>query len=124
MEVYSVDEAFVDLSGFTIDQLPVIAREIRETVEEWTGIKVSVGVALNKVLAKSLPIRFSKKINNVQDVLLYLIPKKRSQALQKTPVGDIWEWAEGMRTAYRKTGEYLMPYNYGMLSEEFARTHL
>jgi DNA polymerase V len=44
VEVYSVDEAFIELSHFSADQLPEIARNIRETVEQWTGIKVSVGI--------------------------------------------------------------------------------
>src|ERR1041384_7531606 len=71
VEVYSVDEAFVDLSGFTIDQLPSIAREIRETVEEWTGIKVSVGVAPTKVLAK-LANRLSKKDKQQSNCIMVL----------------------------------------------------
>ena len=60
VEVYSVDEAFLDLSIFPGDELQAVAREIRQTVEQWTGIKVSVGVAPTKVLAK-LANRLSKK---------------------------------------------------------------
>ena len=60
VEVYSVDEAFVDLSIFPTEDLVQIAREMRETVEQWTGIKVSIGVAPTKVLAK-LANRLSKK---------------------------------------------------------------
>ena len=45
VEVYSVDEAFLDLSIFPREDLPTIAKEIREPVDQWTGIKVSVGVA-------------------------------------------------------------------------------
>ena len=60
VEVYSVDEAFIDLHGFDRDALPGIALQIRQTVEQWTGIKVSVGIAATKVLAK-LANRLSKK---------------------------------------------------------------
>ena len=52
IEVYSVDEAFLDLSGFKRSELNKIALAIRKTVEQWTGIKVSIGVAPTKVLAK------------------------------------------------------------------------
>ncbi|MGE5109019.1 MAG: hypothetical protein ACM3H8_15890, partial [Sphingobacteriales bacterium] len=52
VEVYSVDEAFLNLSIFPLDELQTIALQIRETVEQNTGIKVSVGVAPTKVLAK------------------------------------------------------------------------
>ena len=60
VEVYSVDEAFLDLSIFSKEELPGIAREIKAKVEQWTGIKVSVGIAPTKVLAK-LANRYSKK---------------------------------------------------------------
>src|SRR5262245_62043393 len=60
VEVYSVDEAFLDLSIFPIEELDSIAKQIREVVESWTGIKVSVGVGPTKVLAK-LANRIAKK---------------------------------------------------------------
>lgn len=124
VEVYSVDEAFVDLSGFTIDQIPSIAREIRETVEQWTGIKVSVGVAPTKVLAK-LANRFSKKDKkHTGCVTVFDSEEKILEALRKTPVGDIW--GVGRRYAHS------LQENWGIfdalqlrnVSEEFARTHL
>jgi DNA polymerase V len=124
VEVYSVDEAFVDLSGFTLDQLPAIAREIREMVEQWTGIRVSVGVAPTKVLAK-LANRFSKKDKlHTECVTIFDSEDKILEALRKTPVGDIW--GVGRRYAHS------LQENWGIfdalqlrnVSEEFARTHL
>jgi DNA polymerase V len=124
VEVYSVDEAFVDLSGFTLDQLPAIAREIRETVEQWTGIRVSVGVAPTKVLAK-LANRFSKKEKQRTGcVTVFDSEEKILDALRKTAVGDIW--GVGRRYAHS------LQENWGIfdalqlrnVSEEFARTHL
>ena len=52
VEVYSVDEAFLNLDEFAEKDLQQVALTIRETVEMWTGIKVSVGVAPTKVLSK------------------------------------------------------------------------
>jgi DNA polymerase V len=124
VEVYSVDEAFVDLSGFTLDQLPAIAREIREMIEQWTGIRVSVGVAPTKVLAK-LANRFSKKDKlHTECVTVFDSEDKILEALRKTPVGDIW--GVGRRYAHS------LQENWGIfdalqlrnVSEEFARTHL
>jgi DNA polymerase V len=60
VEVYSVDEAFVDLSMFPTEELDRIARDMKATVEQWTGIKVSIGVAPTKVISK-LANRLSKK---------------------------------------------------------------
>ena len=51
VEVYSVDEAFLNLEEYAEADLQQIGIKIRETVEEWTGIKVSVGIAPTKVLS-------------------------------------------------------------------------
>ncbi len=124
VEVYSVDEAFLDLSIFHPEDLHSVAREIRETVEQWTGIKVSVGVAPTKVLAK-LANRLSKKNKEKTGCVLVLdTEEKIIEALQSTPVGDIW----GVGHQYaQKLKEFWCIYDALQLrnvSEEFARTHL
>src|ERR1700733_9656925 len=69
VEVYSVDEAFLDLDKVPADQLQQVARNIKDTVEQWTGIKVSVGVAPTKVLAK-VANRLSKKNKQKTDCIM------------------------------------------------------
>jgi DNA polymerase V len=124
VEVYSVDEAFLDLSIFPPEDLPDIAKEIRKTVEQWTGIKVSVGVAPTKVLAK-LANRLSKKDKQKTGCVMVLDTEdKIIEALRKTPVGDIW----GVGYQYaQKLKEHWCIYDALQLrnvSEEFAGTHL
>jgi DNA polymerase V len=124
VEVYSVDEAFIDLSIFPPEDLPAIAKDIRQTVEQWTGIKVSVGVAPTKVLAK-LANRISKKDKHKTGCVIVLDTEdKIIEALQKTPVGDIW----GVGWQYAQKLKELWCIYDGLqlrnLSEEFARTHL
>ncbi len=124
VEVYSVDEAFIDLSIFPPEDLPAVAKEIKETVEHWTGIKVSVGVAPTKVLAK-LANRLSKKNKEkTAGVMVLDTEEKIIDALQKTPVGDIW----GVGYQYaQKLKEFWCIYDALQLrnvSEEFARTNL
>lgn len=123
VEVYSVDEAFVDLSIFSPKELPAIALKIRETVEQWTGIKVSIGVAPTKVLSK-LANRLAKK-NKAQTncVVVLDTDEKIIHALQKTPVEDIW--GVGRRYA-KKLNDSWGIYDALQLrnvSEEFARTN-
>jgi len=124
VEVYSVDEAFVDLSIFSGDELVEVAKNIRETVEQWTGIKVSVGVAPTKVLAK-LANLFSKKDKQKTSCVTILDTEdKILNALQQTPVGDLW----GVGGQYAKK----LQDGWGIfdalqlrnMSEEFARVHL
>jgi DNA polymerase V len=124
VEVYSVDEAFIDLSGFTLDQLPSIAREIRETVEQWTGIRVSVGVAPTKVLAK-LANRFSKKDKERTGcITVFDSEDKVLDALRKTPVGDIWGVGRRYADTLREKWGIFDALQLRNVSEEFARTHL
>src|ERR1041384_942790 len=88
VEVYSVDEAFVDLSMVPHEQLLEAAKEIKTTVELWTGIKVSIGVAPTKVLAK-VANRLSKKNKLATECVLVLDNEERIlQALQQTAVAD------------------------------------
>ena len=124
VEVYSVDEAFIDLSMLDGADLLQVAKQIRETVEQWTGIKVSVGVAPTKVLAK-LANRLSKKEKHRTDCIMVLDNEEKIvSALQLTPVGDIW----GVGRQYaRKLEEQWGIYDALQLrnrSEEFARKYL
>ena len=124
VEVYSVDEAFLDLRIFSQEDLQAVAREIRQTVEQWTGIKVSVGIAPTKVLAK-LANRLSKKDKHKTGCVMVLDTEdKIMEALRKTAVGDIW----GVGYQYaQKLKEHWCIYDALQLrnvSEEFAKTHL
>ncbi len=88
VEVYSVDEAFLEL-GQTDSPLQT-GLLIKDTVEMWTGIKVSVGIAPTKVLSK-LANRLAKKNKAATNCVVVLdSPEKISKALQQTPVEDIW----------------------------------
>jgi DNA polymerase V len=124
VEVYSVDEAFLDLDMFSPEELPTIAREIRQTVEDWTGIKVSVGIAPTKVLAK-LANRLAKKDKERSGCVMILdTEEKIIPALRNTPVADIW--GVGNRYAKKLNDQWSIydALQLSKLSEEFARTHL
>jgi len=90
VEVYSVDEAFLNLDHIPPQELPAFAQYIRHTVEQWTGIAVSIGVAPTKVLSK-VANRLAKKHKQVTNCVLVLDSKRKiEQALHKTPVDDVW----------------------------------
>jgi len=90
VEVYSVDEAFVNLEHVATDQLQATAKLMKETIEQWTGIAVSVGVAPTKVLAK-VANRLSKKNKATsQGVMVLHTQEDQREALKKTMIDDIW----------------------------------
>ena len=90
LEVYSVDEAFVNLDKFANGNLEDAGLRIRETVELWTGIKVSVGVAPTKVLSK-VANHLAKKNKIATNCVVVLDTKEKiATALQDTPIGEVW----------------------------------
>ncbi|MEO6613315.1 MAG: Y-family DNA polymerase [Chitinophagaceae bacterium] len=124
VEVYSVDEAFLDLGIFPENELQEVAEKIKKTVEQWTGIKVSVGVAPTKVLAK-VANRLSKKyVSKYNGVMVLDTEEKIVAALRQTQVGDIW----GVGYQYaEKLKEHFCIYDalqLSRMSEEFGKTYL
>jgi DNA polymerase V len=90
VEVYSVDEAFLDLSHIPPDQLAGYALHIKETVEQWTGISVSIGIAPTKTLAK-LANRLAKKNKKESGCISVLVMEDEQRiAMQQTRVDDLW----------------------------------
>ena len=90
VEVYSVDEAFLDLAGFEGRNLFEVGLHIRQTVEEWTGIKVSVGVAPTKVLCKVANHMAKKEKGKTQCVVVLDTAERIHGALETTPVNELW----------------------------------
>jgi DNA polymerase V len=90
VEVYSVDEAFLNLEQIPLNRLAAVALQLKDTVELWTGIKVSVGVAPSKVLSK-VANRLAKKDKVATHCVVVLDSEEKiKQALLKTPVNEIW----------------------------------
>ena len=88
VEVYSIDEAFCDLSGVP-GGAEAYARRVRATVLAWTGIPVSVGIARTKTLAK-LANRFAKKQPRSRGVFDLDASPAPDRVLRWTDIGDVW----------------------------------
>ncbi|MBN2173593.1 MAG: Y-family DNA polymerase [Bacteroidales bacterium] len=89
MEIYSIDEAFLDLSGFDIEKLAQFGNRIKSTVMKWTGIPVSVGIAPTKILAK-LANHTAKTRPELNGVLNLMNHKEPDEILRSTNLSDIW----------------------------------
>ncbi|HAQ61686.1 TPA: SOS mutagenesis and repair protein UmuC [Candidatus Delongbacteria bacterium] len=88
MEIYSIDEAFLELAGMDIDRTEY-AKTIRAKVMKDTGIPVSVGIAGTKTLAK-LANNIAKKYPKCEGVLDLTTVKDIDACLEKVPVEDVW----------------------------------
>lgn len=86
VEVYSIDEAFCDLSGFQHRDLDAYAWEIKDTIKRWTGLPVGIGVGKTKTLAK-IANNAAKKADGV---VVLSSDAMRKAILAMTPVRDVW----------------------------------
>ncbi len=90
IEVYSVDESFLDLSELDITSYSAWGASIRATILKNIGVPVSIGIASSKTLAKLASDR-SKKIPSLGGVLdLSQQGPKTDVYLAQVPVSDIW----------------------------------
>ena len=87
---YSIDEAFVDLSGFGEGEaLRRYGRRMVEAVGRGTGIPVTLGIAPTKTLAK-VAAKYGKRFKGYRGVCLIDTEDKRVKALKGLPVADVW----------------------------------
>ena len=88
MEVYSIDEVFLDLSKFKIKDIEILVCKIKNKIQKWTGIPVSIGVAKTKTLSKAANY-IAKKIKKYNGIFI-LDDSNRKKTLCCIPVGKIW----------------------------------
>jgi DNA polymerase V len=88
-EMYSIDEAFLDLTSLKYQDLYQLGITIRKTIMQYTGIPVSVGIAPSKTLAK-MANRYIKKKNKSIGVHCLAAQGQINEVLNHTEVGDIW----------------------------------
>tara|TARA_B110000305_G_C19409092_1_gene624393 strand:- start:126 stop:1385 length:1260 start_codon:yes stop_codon:yes gene_type:complete len=123
IEIYSVDEAFLNLSGFEMFNLEAYGKEINYKVTKSTGISISVGIAPTKSLTK-VATRIAKKFpNQTKGVYIIDTEEKRIKALKWIKVGDVWGIgrrhekrliAKGIKTAY----------DFTQLSDVWVKKHM
>ena len=90
VDVYSIDEAFLDLTGMgTSDALTPYCKQMVRHIGKGTGIPISLGVAPTKTLAK-MASKFAKKYKGYEGVCLIDTDEKREKALKLFEVGDVW----------------------------------
>ena len=103
VEVYSIDEAFLDLSGFTDRNLLDYGRLIRKIVLQWTGIPISIGIAPTKTLAK-VANHIAKRSPASGGVVELSDPTEQSEALSQLDVADVWGIGSRLAKMLRRHG--------------------
>jgi len=95
IEVYSIDEAFALVSTNIFDDLNEYGRYIKNTIQKWTGLPVSVGIASSKTLAK-IANGIAKKKTAFNGVLAFSNEDQIDTHLEDLPIQKIWGIGSGM----------------------------
>lgn len=92
IEVYSIDESFLELSGFAHLDLVQHGRCIRERIQQWLGLGVCVGIGPTKTLAKLANHCAKKQLAGNAGVcdLSRLSPDETDQLLGRIPIEEVW----------------------------------
>ena len=89
VEIYSIDEAFLGLNGFENYELKTYCNHIRQTINKWVGIPVSIGVGPTKTLSK-IANNLAKKNSNYKGVCILENKIEIKKALNETSIEDVW----------------------------------
>jgi len=124
VEVYSVDEAFLELDELGTEELETLALTIRNQVEQWTGIRVSIGVGPTKTLAK-LANRLAKKNKAATNCVMVLATESEIEdALRRTAVADLWGIGRRYGKQLRERWGIYDGWQLSQVSETFATKYL
>jgi len=122
IEVYSIDEAFLDLTGIPPDKLISFGNKIKDKIKQWTGIPVSIGMAPTKTLAKLA--NHIAKTNASNDGTIYLGDNYKSdQYLKNVPIREIWGVGEKYAQFFQKS-KISNAYDLKQADENRIKEHL
>ena len=99
IEIYSIDEAFIDLSHIKDEMTEEYGKKIRERVLKWTGIPTSVGISCTKTLSK-VANHVAKK--NKAGVIF--LKEDIDETLKKFEISDVWGVGRQLSKLYIKNG--------------------
>ena len=103
IEIYSIDEAFLDLTNFPDNEIEDVGKEIRNVVLQWTGIPTSIGIAKTKTLSKVANHIAKKKQSGVVSLIGL---ENIDPILEKVEINDVWGVGRQLTKFYHKNGIY------------------
>lgn len=131
LEIYSIDEAWLNLTGFDTAELDAYGRQVVSKTQQYTGIPVSMGIAPTKVLAK-IANRICKQRQIPGQVFNLGSADTLDEVLAMIPVEDIWgigrRWAKRLQQQHIQTAKDLkeadpsaMRQRYNVVMERIVR---
>jgi DNA polymerase V len=120
VEVYSIDEAFLEFKGFKDYDFNDYGNQMRHRILKWTGIPTCVGIAPTKALSKVANKIARKFPNQTNGVYVIDSEEKRIKALKWTKIEDVWGigWQLQKRL---KAKNCMTAFDFVQLSDDWVR---
>lgn len=125
VEVYSIDEAFLNFDGMKISNYHDYGLQMKNRVQKWVGIPVCIGFAQTKALSK-VANKIAKKFQErTSGIYIIDTEEKRIKALKWTKIEDVWGIgfrlttkmkAKNIHTAY----DFTLPQNESFIKKEMG----
>jgi DNA polymerase V len=101
IEIYSIDEAFLDLSSMPNNMISSFGKKVRDTILQWTGIPTSIGVAKTKTLSKIANHIAKKQKSGIVNLIGI---ENIDSILEKIKINDVWGIGRQTSKFYIKHG--------------------
>ena len=101
IEIYSIDEAFLNLSSIKDENLIGYGNKIRKTILKWTGIPTSIGIASTKTLSKAANHIAKKEKSGVFNLINL---KQIDKILSEIKINEVWGVGRQLTKFYIKNG--------------------
>lgn len=122
LEVYSIDEAFLDLTALLLEDYGQYGQQIVQTVQKWTGIPVGIGIGTTKTMAK-LANDLAKVRPEGKGVMVLVEEATIDRHLKSVPVSSVW----GVGTQHAQLLEahgVLTAYDLKQVNEKWIRQRM
>ncbi len=120
VEIYSIDEAFLQFKGFENYDLDDYGNQIRNRILQWTGIPTCVGIAPTKALSKVANKIARKFLKETGGVYVIDSEEKRIKALKWMPLEKVWGIGRGLQKKLKAAG-CVKAYDFTQLDSEMVR---
>tara|TARA_B100000787_G_scaffold169898_1_gene162781 strand:+ start:3802 stop:5067 length:1266 start_codon:yes stop_codon:yes gene_type:complete len=123
VEVYSIDESFLELKGFENYNFTEYATIMRSRILKWTGIPTCVGIAPTKALTKVANKIARSNIKKSKGICIIDCEEKRIKALKWTKIGNVWGIGSRLKKRLQEKG-CETAYDFTQLSSDWVLKNL
>lgn len=123
IEIYSIDESFLDLNGMEHNDLDLWAKSLSARCNTETGIPISVGVAPTKTLAK-IASKLCKQYPKTNGGCFMHKPQQIEKVLKNFPIEDIWGIGRKYSSRFKNYYGLTTAYDFYMKDEPWIHSEM